>query len=260
MAFLHVDHSSAVLGKMMQMDVCLPQGAPPEKGWKVLYLLHGWSDNHTCWQRFTSIERYAANRGVAVVMPDADLSFYTDMAHGAAYYTYITKEVPETVRNLFHVSDAREDTFIAGLSMGGYGALRLAMANPDQYAGTACLSASNFVELLGQQARNNPRPGWLKSMDNIYGDCFPDLMGTEYDVYHVAREQLAAGKTMPRVFHCIGTEDGGYPTAQLTRAFYEAYDKEVFDYTYREYPGAHTWAFWDEHICEAMDFFGLTEG
>lgn len=257
--FLHVDYFANALGKNMQMDVCLPQAPAPEAGWKVLYLLHGWSDNHTCWQRFTSIERYASNRGVAVIMPDADLSFYTDMAHGADYYTHIVKELPAIVKGMFHVSARREDTFIAGLSMGGYGALRLAMLNPDQYAGTACLSACNFVELLMQQAQDNPQPGWLKSMDNIFGDQFPNLMDTEYDVYHVVRQQLAAGKQMPRVFHCIGTEDGGHAVAQKTRQFFESYDKPVFDYTYREYPGAHTWEFWDAHISEAMDFFGLTE-
>jgi len=164
--FLHVDYFSRVLGKMMQMDVCVPQpngNAPcdpvPEQGWKVLYLIHGWSDNHTCWQRFTSIERYAASRGVVVVMPDADLSFYTDMAHGAAYYTHMTEEIPAVVKDLFHVSDRREDTFICGLSMGGYGTLRMAMLNPDKYAAAACLSAGNFAETLAEQAKGNTNQG-----------------------------------------------------------------------------------------------------
>lgn len=263
MAFLHVDHSSRVLGKMMQMDVILPQAAGnlqmPEQGWKVLYLIHGWSDNHTCWQRFTSIERYASNRGVVIVMPDADLSFYTDMAHGSAFYTYLTQEVPALVKEFFHISDRREDTFIAGLSMGGYGALRLAMANPDLYGGCACLSASNFAEMLVEQANDNPNPSWLARMDNIFGDAFPNIMGTEYDVFQVVKDQLAAGKTMPRVFHCTGTEDPGLRSARSTRDFFSAYPQETFDYTYREYPGAHTWTFWDAHISEAMDFFGITE-
>ncbi len=263
--FLHVDYFSRVLGKTMQMDVCLPQttgNAPcdpmPEQGWKVLYLIHGWSDNHTCWQRFTSIERYAASRGVVVVMPDADLSFYTDMAHGAPYYTHMTEELPALVKEMFHVSDRREDTFICGLSMGGYGTLRMAMLNPEKYAAAACLSAGNFAEMLAVQAKGNTNQSWLNSMNNIFGDKFPDIMGTEYDVFHIVEEQLAAGKTMPRLFHCIGTEDNGYAGTQSTRAFFEA-RREQFDYTYREYPGAHNWEFWDAHICEAMDFFGLTE-
>ena len=264
--FMHVDYFSRTLGKMMQMDVCLPQtqgNAPcppmPEQGWKVLYLIHGWSDNHTCWQRFTSIERYAASRGVVVVMPDADLSFYTDMAHGAAYYTQMTRELPALVKEMFHVSDRREDTFIAGLSMGGYGALRMGMLNPDQYAAIACLSAGNFAEMLAAQAANNPNPGWLASMNNIYGDLFPNVTDTEYDVFHVVKEDLAAGKQLPRLFHCIGTEDPGYQGVQSTKAFFESLPAGTIDYVYRAYPGVHDWKFWDSHICEALDFFGLTE-
>ena len=120
--------------KTLQMDqvlyVILPdkgQGAPeeplpPEQGYPVLYLLHGTSHDCSHFLRYTSIERYATDRKLAVVMPSAQLSGYADMVHGEAFFTYLTEEVPQIVKNIYKVSSRREDTFVAGVSMGGYGA------------------------------------------------------------------------------------------------------------------------------------------
>ena len=105
------------------------EGPPP-----VLYLLHGLSDDHTAWQRYTSIERYAVARGLAVVMPAVDRSFYANEAHGHRYWDWVSEELPRLVGQFFRVSQTREDTFVAGLSMGGYGALKHAFTHPDRYA------------------------------------------------------------------------------------------------------------------------------
>src|SRR5690606_7723267 len=104
---------------------------------KTLWLLHGRSDDHTIWLRRTSIERYVAPLGLAVVMPNANLSFYNNMAWGARYGDFFENELPELARSFFPLSARREDNFIAGLSMGGYGAMRLALANPGRYAAAA---------------------------------------------------------------------------------------------------------------------------
>lgn len=97
----------------------------------MLYLLHGLSDNHSCWLRRTAVDRYAEEYGIAVVMPEVQRSFYCDMAHGPAYFTYIADELPQICQRLFRLSDKREDTFIAGNSMGGYGALKAALSRPE---------------------------------------------------------------------------------------------------------------------------------
>ena len=150
MALLHVNFFSEALGMCVACDVILPQRATKQIGMAAaargdkhptLWLLHGASDNHTIWQRRTSIERYAAPLGLAVVMPNAHLSSYADMAHGGKYYTYISQELPEKMRAMFPLSDKREDNFIAGLSMGGAGCMKIGLNNPQNYAAIGCLSA-----------------------------------------------------------------------------------------------------------------------
>src|SRR6478752_8532516 len=134
MALMRCDFFSEVLGLSTSMTVILPQSTSGQIGMTgterdgpppVLYLLHGLSDDDTTWLRRTSIERYVAPLGLAVVMPQVHRSFYTDEAYGGRFWTFVSEELPALVSELFRVSTAREDTFVAGLSMGGYGALKL---------------------------------------------------------------------------------------------------------------------------------------
>ena len=122
------------------MTVVLPEATEDEIGVErtvrvagppLLYLLHGLSDDHTAWLRYTSIERYAEAAGLAVVMPAAGRSFYADEAHGHRYWTYVCEELPQVVGDFFRVSQRRRRTPTSpGLSMGGYGAMKLALRHP----------------------------------------------------------------------------------------------------------------------------------
>src|SRR5213080_4930690 len=141
------------------MTVLLPQRTTTQIGMAgggsdepppVLYLLHGLSDDDTIWLRRTSIERYVAPLGLAVVMPQVHRSFYTDQASGGNYWTFLSEELPELVGTLFRVSQRREDTFVAGLSMGGYGAVKWALRQPDRFAAAASLSGGLDVAALSQ--------------------------------------------------------------------------------------------------------------
>ena len=123
----------------MTFNAVIPEGCKEDI--PVVYLLHGLSDDHTMWCRRTSAERYADKYGIALIMPNADRSFYTDMKYGGKYYSYISDELVEYTRDLFHLSHKREKNFMCGLSMGGYGALKIAFKNPEKYEAVAAFSA-----------------------------------------------------------------------------------------------------------------------
>ena len=123
MAFLHVDYSS----KALEMETCFQVVLPDEgdlKQVKVIYLLHGLTDNCTGWARYTACERYARERGVALVMPEVQRSFYIDGVHGLKYFTYVSQELPQAVHRMFGLSLEKEKSYVMGLSMGGFGALK----------------------------------------------------------------------------------------------------------------------------------------
>ena len=141
---LHCDFHSPVLRRNTHINVILPTpgetGKKVQQNMKVLYLLHGLHGDETSWLQFSNIARYADEAGIAVVIPGVGNSFYQNMAHGEDFFTYITEELYEFVQALFPVSKKREDTFIAGLSMGGYGAWYLALACPEKFSATASFS------------------------------------------------------------------------------------------------------------------------
>ncbi len=145
MAHLRCDVYSAILGMSTSLEVILPDEGRLKDA-PVIYLLHGLSDNCTGWCRYTAVERYARNRGAAVIMPEVQRSFYMDMAMGLDYFTYVQQELPQICGRMFGLTARREKNFIMGLSMGGYGALKCALANPRQYAGCAAFSAVIEVE------------------------------------------------------------------------------------------------------------------
>lgn len=152
MALIRCNFFAETLELATSMTVLLPQpttaqigvedgpedNAPPP----VLYLLHGLTDDDTAWTRYTSIERYAAERGLAVVMPQVHRSFYADEAYGMRFWGFLSEELPRIVQRFFRVSDRREDTYVAGLSMGGYGAMRWALRQPERFSAAATLSGA----------------------------------------------------------------------------------------------------------------------
>lgn len=253
MALMQVDFFSDVLGLSCEATVILPQqeqgigmeGSKQQQNYPVLWLLHGMSDDHTIWLRRTSIERYVSELGIAVVMPNAHLSFYSDMAHGPAYFTFMTKELPAIMRGFFPLSEKREDNFICGLSMGGYGAMKLGLTLPDRYAAIGCLSAGNFPHLKPQDGASDTDALLNTIFDRPHWN---DLIGTEADLYLPAARALSSGKPLPRIYHVCGTEDFLISNVRDTRDWFA---NKAFDYSYREAPGNHNWDFWD---CWIQDF------
>ncbi|MGZ9225645.1 MAG: alpha/beta hydrolase [Anaerolineales bacterium] len=231
------------------MNVLLPQRPladakskrPPK--YRTLYLLHGHSDDHTAWQRWTSIERYVEGLNLAVVMPAVHLSFYNDMAYGGKYWQFISEEVPAVVRDLFPLSSDRKDNFVAGLSMGGYGAFKLALTHPERYAAAASLSgAVDIREVV--KANNDPaNKAWLVEMRTVFGDL-SKVPGSKHDLIALAKK-VAKGQVKPRLYQCCGT--GDFLHADNVR-FRDAVRKLPLDLTYEEGPGEHVWSYWDNMI------------
>lgn len=254
MALMHVDFFSNVLGLCCQADVILPQkqegigqkGSDTKEKYPVLYLLHGASDDHTIWQRRTSIERYVSDLGLAVVMPAVHLSFYSNMVYGPRYFDYITEELPAIMKEFFSISDKREDNFVCGLSMGGYGAMKIGLSKPDRYSAIGCFSAGNFTYLDDTHNKIGERPGKASLYQAIYGvDNINELKNTEHDLFYLAQKNIEEGKPLPKIFHACGTEDFLYENARLTADWFK---NTSYDYTYEEGSGEHTWEFWDEWI------------
>lgn len=252
MALLNVNFHSDVLGMAMSMNVILPQKATTQIGvesgqgetCRVLYLLHGMSDDHTIWQRQTSIERYVAGRNMAVVMPGVHLSWYTDMVYGGRYQTYVAEELPAICKSMFRqFSDKREDTFIAGLSMGGYGALKLALTHPERYA--ACAGFSGAYDIL-RRAKNGT-PYWY----SIFGDP-EQVPGSANDVYGLIGKAAASGKPLPRVYLWCGYQDTIFPESVKAR---DLLVENGYEVSWNESDGNHSWFYWDREIQKALDFF-----
>lgn len=237
-------YSSRALGMPTSATVLLPQDVIGEKPapYKCLYLLHGMHGDSTSWIRNSAIERYAGQYNICVVMPEAHDSFYTDMKYGKAYYTAIAEELPRLICNTFNVSDKREDTFVAGLSMGGYGALKIALRAHERFCAGAGLSSAADMEVRAKRCFGEP--GYF--MDCIFG---PERIVPEEDNLFSLAKAAEKKATKPRIYVACGTEDALYP---MNVKFNEAMQNMDFDYTYREGPGAHTWDYWDAQIVEVL--------
>jgi putative tributyrin esterase len=244
-----VKFHSEVLDLRNTMYVLLPQRTMAERQskrapkYRVLYLLHGHSDDHTAWQRWTSIERYVEGLNLAVVMPAGHLSFYTDMVYGGKYGQFIGEEVPAVVHDLFPLSSKREDTFIAGLSMGGYGAFKMALTHPEQYAAAASLSGAVDIAKVLLPNKDPGNKAWLAEMRNVFGDL-SKVPGSQHDLFTLAKK-VSKTPVRPRLYQCCGTEDFLY--ADNIR-FRDAVRKLPLDLTYEEGPGEHVWSYWDKMI------------
>ncbi len=256
MAHLRVDFFSDSLSLSTSMTVLLPQrtttqigmtGAATEGPPPVLYLLHGLSDDDTIWLRRTSVERYVAPLGLAVVMPQVHRSFYADEHYGGRYWTFLSEELPELVASWFAVSQRPEDTFVAGLSMGGYGALKWALRQPDRFAAAASLSGA--VDLAGLRTQR-VRPEDPRLFDRVLGDRAAD--GGPDDLHWLLEQADPA--TLPPLYLCCGTED---PLIDDNRALADRVRAAGVPVTTDFGPGAHDWAYWDDTIQDVLAWLPL---
>lgn len=180
---------------------------------------------------------------LAVVMPAVNRSFYSDMVYGHKYWTFINEELPFIVKNLFPVSDKRENTFVAGISMGGYGAFKLALTHPDRFAAAASLSGvMDITGTIAHRERNE--------LKLIFGEN-NKISGTKDDLFYLVKKVAKSQGPKPMLFQCCGTEDFLYKDNIKFRDFCRILPINL---TYEEEPGIHEWGYWDKKIQRVLEW------
>jgi putative tributyrin esterase len=204
----------------------------------VLYLLHGYGNNHATWHGYTRIELFAEERNIAVVMFGAENKFYMNLGGEDNYYDFLNKELPDFVNAMFPVSSRKEDTYIAGLSMGGFGTLFHGFSNPEKYAAMGVFSAVSSLETIHMK------------------DTFASL-GVDMDALDVAKKRKVEGRKLPKIYIACGEEDsiiGGNKKLGEDLAAMGA------DVTWESLPGyKHEWRFWDLQVEKFLDWIPRTD-
>ena len=273
MAVLNVNFFSNALFRIVPVTVVLPtdkvlpgeQTYQSPRLYKTLYLLHGLRGNNTAWVNGTRIQALANERNLCVVMPSGDNKFYADSSRSADYYgKFLTEDLIAFAENSFPLSRRREDRFIAGLSMGGYGALTNGLRHPELYSHIAALSSALIKERI-LRAKEGPLTDQDYAANDYFNraayetmfdlDSIQDFENSECDYEFLAR-RVAKRPDKPEIFLCCGTEDSllGY-----NRAYRDLLTGLGYSLRYEESAGDHTWAYWDYAIERVLDWLPLED-
>lgn len=252
MARFDIGFRSSMMERVVQLTVIIPDECG-ESDIPLVYLLHGMHGDHTSWTCRSLAETYARERRVAVVMADAENSFYAKQVYGYDYYGFFTEELPAVLHRWFaQLTTDPKKTYVVGFSMGGYGALLLALSKPGAYAGVA--SFSGVATLDGQT--EEPEAWERIAVSNWGPDYRNTLPHSRYDLLELI-DQLERSKTpFPRIYLSCGTEDALLGHSELL--YGRVHGIEGVDVHYETAPGGHTWAFWNAQLPLALDFL-LTE-
>lgn len=258
---LSCDFYSEALQICVGVNVLVPQpqwgeaagSAPVEApSYPVLYLLHGLSDDQTIWHRRTGLERFVDALNVAVVMPAVNRSFYSDQADGYRYFSFVADELPQLVKKLLPISAARENTFVAGNSMGGYGAFKLALTYPERYG--AAVSFSGALDISEITANVSAGSRFSKSeMERNWGDL-DTLPGSSNDLLALLEKNAAKKQPLPALYACCGKDDF---LLEQNHTFVATAKKWGIPLDYLENEGAHTWDYWDKMLPWAFQKMGI---
>ncbi len=254
MALIKVDYLSKALFREVPLTVLLPSDKfdadtnryllEGGQKFKTLYLLHGLLGNHTDWVTRTRIFEWAEEKNLAVVMPSGDNAFYfKSRTPWNDYDTFIGEELPMMMRRMFPLSEKREDTFIAGLSMGGYGALRAGMLHPENFSHVAGFSSALHIFFDISEERN------IGFVDNMEA-----ASKTNLNPPVAVEEMFASGKPIPRFYLSCGTKDELMEGSLLMR---DLLISKGADVTWDEEDYGHDWDFWNSQIQKVLAWLPL---
>jgi S-formylglutathione hydrolase FrmB len=263
MALIQVNFLSKSLMRTVPINVILPvdkltfPGMPvrEDKPFKTLYLLHGVFGNYTDWVSGTKIQRWAEEKNLAVVMPSGDNAFYVDNPGMNNYYgEFVGKELVEMSRKMFPLSHKREDTYIAGLSMGGYGAIRNGLKYHETFGCIAGLSSAFVTD--GIENRTNDVPMFIHSRSYAEG-CFGDLSKvaeSDMNPKWLVKKLVEEKADMPKIYLACGEDDFLLGANDDFKNYLKGHGVKV---TYEVGPGAHEWDFWNTYIKKVVDWLPL---
>ncbi len=254
MAFLTCEIYSQNLRMDTTLSAIMPQDhLQNDRLPAVLYLLHGSPHNALSWQRYTSLERYAKQYNLAIFMPEANHSFYVDMKYGQYYHSYITEELPRLCESMFCISTDRKHRYIAGMSMGGYGALKAALSHPNFYYGCFAMSAVTDIHLKIRQTPDTQQKA--REFCAIFGpDKIPSKKDDLFYLSSLLKNEKASDE-LPFIHLYCGSQDSLNPH---TQALYEHLTALSWNVKKEEWNGVHDWAFWDQSIQRILSEVGKT--
>lgn len=259
MAIFTMNLLSNALMKETQVTVILPcfneyeEYNQPDEKFQTLWLLHGGGESFTQYTTRTNIYRLANNNKVAVVLPDTGTNHYNNIPGGPSYYDYISEELPALLRKHLPLSDKREDNFIFGHSMGGYGAFKCAMDHPENYGAVGLLSTGPQSALqLRSLGIGLETPGFDR-YTRIFGgtDKIPESIN---DPWWMLAKAVQEKKNLPLIFDGCGTDDRIYAAY---RAFLDYADSLGVKIDRWEAPGWHSWDFWNQGLEKFFEWLPL---
>ena len=262
MAIIEVNFISKCLMRTVTFNAIIPVDKfgpqaenAEQKPLKTLYLLHGIFGNYTDWVNGTRIQAWAEANDLAVIMPSGENRFYLDdEKSGELYGEFIGKELVEFTRKLFPLSDKREDTFIAGLSMGGYGAIRNGLKYAENFGCVIGLSAALVHDTWKDADNSAPIFTFRRNYyEAIFGE-YDKVKGSDKDPKALLLKLKEEGRPVPKMYLCCGTEDG---LVTANRDFRDFLNENGVDLTYVEGPGKHDWVCWDTYIKKVLDWLPL---
>ena len=257
MALIQLNYLSRALFRTVPVNVILPvdkishqtgEYREDKMPFKTLYLLHGMLGNYTDWVSGTRIQRFAEEKNLAVVMPSGDNAFYIDsMMPNNDYGAFIGEELVSITRKMFPLSNRREDTFIAGLSMGGFGAVRNGLKYSDTFGYIAALSGA--FQILDENGFN------LADESRLFG-FLEEARNSDKNPLVLLDMLKKEGKELPKLYLACGLQD---PLLGASRKYRDAFLQAGADLTYVEEPGGHEWDFWDRQIKCVVDWLPLDD-
>lgn len=237
-------------------NTALPE-EPESTPYKTLYLLHGILGNYTDWINGTNIQRWSDEKNIAVVMPSGENMFYLDQEKSHAMYgEFIGEELVNMTRKMFPLSDRREDTFIAGLSMGGYGALRNGLKYHQTFGYIGALSSALIIDDLEKRTDKHPLFMETRSYaEAVFGDLHK-VKESDKNPEWLALKLKEEGKELPKIYMACGIDDS---LMEANKKFYNTLKSAGIDIVFEEGSGSHEWDFWNKYIKKVLDWLPLGE-